>query len=85
MISVLSAFSGSEALTSSRIAHRTGLPRSSVHRLLQRLVELGVIRRDGFDYGWGSSSSSSAVSLSPNTRSIRSRCPTCRGSAARPG
>ncbi|MBM4512444.1 helix-turn-helix domain-containing protein [Rhodococcus hoagii] len=39
VISVLSAFSGSEALTSSRIAHRTGLPRSSVHRLLQRLVE----------------------------------------------
>ncbi|MBP0079541.1 hypothetical protein B0F69_19160 [Rhodococcus hoagii] len=53
VISVLSAFSGSEALTSSRIAHRTGLPRSSVHRLLQRLVELGVIRRDGFDYRVG--------------------------------
>ncbi|WP_181319699.1 IclR family transcriptional regulator [Rhodococcus sp. OK519] len=53
VISVLSAFSGSDALTSSRIAHRTGLPRSSVHRLLQRLVELGIVKRDGFDYRVG--------------------------------
>lgn len=53
VIAVLGAFSGPEPLTSSRIAHRTGLPRSSVHRMLQRLVELGVVNRDGFDYRVG--------------------------------
>lgn len=53
VIAVLSAFSGVTSLTSTRIAQRTGLPRSSVHRLLKRLVELGVVTRDGFDYKVG--------------------------------
>ncbi|MBQ7803106.1 IclR family transcriptional regulator [Rhodococcus sp. (in: high G+C Gram-positive bacteria)] len=53
VVAVLSAFSGATTLTSSRIARRTGLPRSSVHRLLQQLVDLGVVTRDGFDYQVG--------------------------------
>jgi DNA-binding IclR family transcriptional regulator len=53
VISVLGAFAGSTPLTSSRIAQRTGLPRSSVHRMLQRLVELGVVTREGYDYQVG--------------------------------
>ncbi|ALU73542.1 IclR family transcriptional regulator (plasmid) [Rhodococcus erythropolis R138] len=53
VIAVLSAFSGATTLTSSRIARQTGLPRSSVHRLLQQLVDLGVVTRDGFDYQVG--------------------------------
>lgn len=52
-IAVLSAFSGAASLTSSRIAQRTGLPRSSVHRILQQLAELGVVTRDGYDYRVG--------------------------------
>lgn len=53
VISILGALSGAEPLTSSRISRRTGLPRSSVHRLLQRLVELGVVTRDGYAYQIG--------------------------------
>ncbi|KDE12214.1 IclR family transcriptional regulator [Rhodococcus aetherivorans] len=53
VVSILSVFPGARSLTSAQIAHRTGVPRSSVHRLLQRLVELGVVERNGFEYRVG--------------------------------
>lgn len=50
---VLDAFDGKTPLTMVQIVHRTGLPRSSVHRMLERLVHLRWLRRKGFDYELG--------------------------------
>ncbi|MCX8560518.1 IclR family transcriptional regulator [Mycolicibacterium mucogenicum] len=50
---VLDAFDGKTPLTMVQIVHRTGLPRSSVHRMLERLVHLRWLRREGFDYELG--------------------------------
>ena len=44
---ILKAFDGLGQLTLSQISRRTGVPRSSVHRMLDRLVALRWIRRDG--------------------------------------
>lgn len=51
--SLLDAFDGPRSLTLAEIARRAGLPRSSAHRILQRLVELGWVDREGFEYGLG--------------------------------
>lgn len=53
VMSVLDAFAGGESLTLAQVARRTGVPRSSVHRLLRRLSELGALDRDGFEYRVG--------------------------------
>lgn len=50
---VLEAFDGSGSLTLAQIVRRTGLPRSSAHRMLERLVNLRWLSRDGFDYELG--------------------------------
>jgi len=50
---VLDAFDGPGRLTLAQIVRRTGLPRSSAHRMLERLVHLKWLRRDGFDYELG--------------------------------
>lgn len=50
---VLDAFDGPGRLTLAQIVRRTGLPRSSAHRMLERLVNLRWLRRDGFDYELG--------------------------------
>lgn len=50
---VLEAFDGSGSLTLAQIVRRTGLPRSSAHRMLERLVSLRWLSRDGFDYELG--------------------------------
>lgn len=50
---VLDAFEGTTPLTLVQIVRRTGLPRSSVHRMLERLVQLRWLRRDGRDYELG--------------------------------
>lgn len=50
---LLDAFEGSEELNLAQLAHRAGLPRSSVHRLLQRLVDLEWVERQGFRYRLG--------------------------------
>ena len=42
---LLDEFSGGDELTLSQLSLRTGLPRSSVHRMLSRLVELGWVSR----------------------------------------
>ena len=47
---LLDEFRDGEELTLSQLACRTGLPRSSVHRLLSRLVELGWVGRRGQAY-----------------------------------
>ncbi|WP_433562031.1 IclR family transcriptional regulator [Nocardia sp. CA-151230] len=51
--SLLDAFDGPGSLTLAEIAQRAGLPRSSAHRILRRLVELGWVEREGFEYGLG--------------------------------
>ncbi len=51
--SLLEAFDGSRQLTLAQIARRANLPRSSVHRILQHLVELGWVERHGFEYALG--------------------------------
>lgn len=50
---VLDAFDGHGRLSLAQIVRRTGLPRSSVHRMLERLVQLRWLRRDGRDYELG--------------------------------
>lgn len=51
--SLLGVFDGSRRLTLAQISRRSSLPRSSAHRILQRLVELGWVERHGFEYGLG--------------------------------
>ncbi|MFD6199361.1 IclR family transcriptional regulator [Mycobacteriaceae bacterium NPDC060252] len=50
---LLDAFDGPGRLTLAQLVRRTGLPRSSVHRMLERLVQLRWLRRDGRDYELG--------------------------------
>ncbi|WP_084481773.1 IclR family transcriptional regulator [Nocardia grenadensis] len=50
---VLDALEGPGRLTLAQIVRRTGLPRSSAHRILERLVQLRWLRRDGRDYELG--------------------------------
>lgn len=50
---VLDAFDGPGRLTLAQIVRRTGLPRSSAHRMLERLVQLRWLRRTGRDYELG--------------------------------
>ncbi|HEU4359915.1 MAG TPA: IclR family transcriptional regulator [Mycobacterium sp.] len=50
---VLDAFDGPGHLTLAQIVRRTGLPRSSAHRMLERLVQLRFLRRRGRDYELG--------------------------------
>ncbi|NMO01653.1 IclR family transcriptional regulator [Gordonia sp. TBRC 11910] len=50
---VLDAFDGHAHLTLAEIVRRTGLPRSSAHRILERLVALRWLRRTGRDYALG--------------------------------
>jgi DNA-binding IclR family transcriptional regulator len=50
---VLDAFEGPGRLTLAQIVRRTGLPRSSAHRMLDRLVQLRWLRRNGRDYELG--------------------------------
>lgn len=50
---VLDAFDETGRLTLAQIVRRTGLPRSSAHRILERLVDLRWLRRDGREYALG--------------------------------
>lgn len=50
---VLDAFDGPGRLTLAQIVRRTGVPRSSAHRMLERLVALKWLRREGRDYELG--------------------------------
>ena len=50
---VLDAFNGRDALSLSELVLRTGLPRSSAHRMLERLVTLRWLRRNGRNYSLG--------------------------------
>ncbi|UGT63099.1 IclR family transcriptional regulator [Nocardia asteroides] len=52
---VLDAFPGGTALSLAEVAARTGLPRSTTHRVLTGLVELGWLARTGggFELGLG--------------------------------
>lgn len=51
--SLLEAFVGQRPMTLADITRRSQLPRSSAHRILQRLVELGWVERHGFEYVLG--------------------------------
>ncbi|WP_293022908.1 IclR family transcriptional regulator [Mycolicibacterium sp.] len=50
---VLGTFDGPGRQNFTQIVRRTGLPRTSVHRILEHLVELGWLRRSGRDYELG--------------------------------
>ncbi|MGH3969163.1 MAG: IclR family transcriptional regulator [Mycobacterium sp.] len=50
---VLDAFDGPGRLTLAQLVRRTGLPRSSAHRMLERLVQLRWLRRNGYHYELG--------------------------------
>ena len=50
---VLDAFDGPGRLSLAQVVRRTGLPRSSAHRMLEKLVQLRWLRRQGRDYELG--------------------------------
>lgn len=50
---VLDTFDGPGRLTLSQVVERTGLPRSSAHRMLERFVGMRWLRRDGRVYELG--------------------------------
>lgn len=50
---LLDAFRHSDKLTLSELSSRTGLPRSSTHRLLTQLMAFGWVRREGHSYALG--------------------------------
>jgi len=50
---ILDAFDGPGHLTLAQIVRRTRLPRSSAHRMLERMVQLRWLRRSGRDYELG--------------------------------
>ncbi|OBC00051.1 IclR family transcriptional regulator [Mycobacterium sp. 852013-50091_SCH5140682] len=50
---LLDAFDGGNRLTLAQIARRTGLPRSSTHRMLDQLVRLQWLLRTGHEYELG--------------------------------
>lgn len=50
---ILTAFDGQGRLTLAQVTRRTGVPRSSAHRMLERLVQLRWVRRDGQHYQLG--------------------------------
>ncbi|QNG20141.1 IclR family transcriptional regulator [Rhodococcus triatomae] len=50
---VLDAFDGPGRLTLAQVVKRTGLPRSSAHRMLDQLVHMRWLRREGRDYELG--------------------------------
>ncbi|OLL18801.1 MULTISPECIES: IclR family transcriptional regulator [unclassified Rhodococcus (in: high G+C Gram-positive bacteria)] len=50
---LLEAFRDSERLTLAELTRLTGMPRSSTHRLLTQLVEIGWVRRDAPAYALG--------------------------------
>ncbi|NIH83857.1 IclR family transcriptional regulator [Amycolatopsis granulosa] len=51
--SLLESFAGERPLTLAELARRSHVPRSSAHRILQRLVELGWVERKEFRYALG--------------------------------
>ncbi|WP_430331885.1 IclR family transcriptional regulator [Rhodococcus sp. ACT016] len=51
---VLSAFDGRGRLNLANVVRYTGLPRSSAHRMLERLAEANWVRREGNEYELGS-------------------------------
>ena len=50
---LLEPFREADSLTLTELAERTGFPRSSTHRMLLQLVEVGWIRRSGTSYHLG--------------------------------
>lgn len=50
---VMDTFDGHARQSLAQIVRRTGLPRSSAHRMLERLVALRWLRRDGREYELG--------------------------------
>jgi DNA-binding IclR family transcriptional regulator len=51
--SLLQVLDGQQRCTLEQISQRAHLPRSSAHRILQRLVDLGWVERRGFQYSLG--------------------------------
>ncbi|MGO4750288.1 IclR family transcriptional regulator, partial [Streptomyces sp. 2MCAF27] len=51
--SLLQVFDGRHRLTLAEISRHADLPRSSTHRILQRLVDLGWVEREGYKYSLG--------------------------------
>lgn len=68
---ILQAFTiDDESLTVSELARRSGVPKASVHRLAQELLELGFLERDGASYLLGMRLFEIGARV-PRTRSLR--------------
>ena len=53
VVGILDTFNGPASLTVAQVAARTGVPRSSAHRILEHLVKIRWLDRDGGTYRLG--------------------------------
>jgi DNA-binding IclR family transcriptional regulator len=53
IVMILDSFDGPQGFTLAQVVARTGLPRSSAHRILEHLVKVGWLRRDELHYHLG--------------------------------
>ncbi|MCO1655495.1 IclR family transcriptional regulator [Pseudonocardia humida] len=53
IVTILDSFDGPHGFTLAQVVARTGLPRSSAHRILEHLVKVGWLRRDQLHYHLG--------------------------------
>lgn len=53
VVRILDSFEGADGLTLAQVVRRTGLPRSSAHRILEHLAEVRYLRRDEHTYRLG--------------------------------
>ncbi|EPD94287.1 hypothetical protein HMPREF1486_02839 [Streptomyces sp. HPH0547] len=53
VVTILDAFEDADGLTLAQVVRRTGLPRSSAHRILEHLAEVRYLRRDAHTYRLG--------------------------------
>ncbi|RCG19598.1 IclR family transcriptional regulator [Streptomyces diacarni] len=53
VVTILDAFESADGLTLAQVVRRTGLPRSSAHRILEHLAEVKYLRRDAHTYRLG--------------------------------
>ncbi len=82
---VLDAFDGPGRLNLAQIVRRTGLPRSSAHRMLERLVHCAGCAATDAITSWGCGWSNSAHWPCTRTGYTARRCPCCMICTARRG
>ena len=82
---VLGTFNGAGPLTLAQVTARTGLPRSSVHRLLDQLANAGWLARADQTYEYGVKAYEAGQAALNQNRLLHGAIPTMRAFAQRTG